>query len=746
MKPALYSLVLSPMRRLTVIAIVSLTILGLAVWLSTQLPYLGLSLEVNETEQTVVVTQAEGPGASVPKGFLLATVSDPGGTTQPVTPDVLIEEPDTLPTRSLMLDVISRSGTIFDVLKGGSVTLGGTLTDGQPAKFDIEPGSVRPVADLPLAFWLQAGAGLLAVLVGAWVWSLNPSSAATIAVMASGFGLQLSATMAAIYSTRELALPEAQFYLLHRLNWTGTMTFGAGLVCLFTVFPRRLSHWRALIGATIIILGIWAHGLHPRAEDGAATYLSILAVFIVIFVLIALQFALSRNALVDRQALKMMGLGVLIATGSFILTRAIPMIFDLTAPVSQGASFVLIFIVYAAVAISVQRYRVFDLPMWSVNLLFYFVGACGLVALDAALVLGLSFGSTPALGLSLLAIGILYLPMRDWVRERTYLRSRKPSGSLLGAADYVVRSLDDEERLARWRDVLSDLYAPLSVEVKEDAGEAETPTILRNGEATRVPPPVPGLPVIELTLADSGRRLFNSADQRQLTEFEKIVQELLRGQEAYAIGVQQERARIARDLHDNLSIGLLGALHSPEIERKNALLQDALSDMRRVINNTASGAVGLDALLGEVRGNAVDLFDALGIALDWPLAESQTIEVSAEHAHMIRSFLREALTNVQRHSGADQVAVHVTTSDTELMASVTDNGTGLGPLFEADARGALSPSQNGLRNLVGRAAKLGGEVKFHGPPNGGTQISVRLPRNLRRAASESWGHEERPNC
>ncbi len=722
------------MRRLSVVATVSLMILGLAVWVSVQLPYLGLSLKADDVAGTVIVTDARGPAAAVPSGFQLTAISNERGETRPITSDILIEEPDTLPTRSLMLDIMARSGAIFDLFAQAPVTVRGVLPNGEEGTFEIAPVPARPVVGLPMAFWLQVGAGLLAALVGAWVWSLNPTAAATIAVAASGFGLQLSATMAAIYSTRELALPEAQFYLLHRLNWTGTMSFGAGLLCLFIVFPRKIPGWRATIAATLVVLGVSAFILHPRAEDGALTYLIILFVFAAIVALITAQFVRSRKNLADRQSLKMMGLGALIGSGSFVLTRAIPMILDLPAPVSQGQSFVLIFIVYAAIAISVQRYRVFDLPMWSVNLLFYFVGACGLVALDAALVLGFSLGNAPALGISLLVVGLFYLPMRDWVREKTYMRTRKPSGTLLGAADYVVRSLDDEERLGRWCEVLSDLYAPLSVAPKDSVLGTNSPRILRHGEAILVPAPVPGLPDVELTMADGGRRLFSTADQRQLAAFIQMVQELLRGQEAYAIGVEQERARIAQDLHDNLSIGLLGALHSPEIEKKNALLQDALSDMRRIIHNTASGAVSLDAVLGEVRGNAADLFDALGITLEWPLEDSQAVEVTAEHANMIRSFLREALTNVQRHSGADQVGVTVTTDGAEIRARVVDNGKGLGALSAADARRGLDPAHKGMRNLAARAAKLGGDVRFDSPERGGTQVTLRLPSKLRRAA------------
>ena len=186
------------MRRLSVVVVVSLAVLSFAVWLSVQVPYLGLSVDPADRNDAVLVTGARGPATAVPIGFELAEIANQSSDRLPITADILIEEPDTLPTRAQMLDVMSRSGAIFDLLGDGPVTLVGTLPDGQMGAFEIQVASARPVADLPMAFWIQVGAGILAALVGAWVWSLNPTAAATIAVLVSGLGLQLSATIAAV--------------------------------------------------------------------------------------------------------------------------------------------------------------------------------------------------------------------------------------------------------------------------------------------------------------------------------------------------------------------------------------------------------------------------------------------------------------------------------------------------------------------------------------------------------------------
>src|SRR5690606_13074635 len=70
------------------------------------------------------------------------------------------------------------------------------------------PASRRPLADLPLSFWVQIVSGCASLVIGAWVFALRrqPVGAATAMFALTGLGLFVSALAAAVYSTRELAL------------------------------------------------------------------------------------------------------------------------------------------------------------------------------------------------------------------------------------------------------------------------------------------------------------------------------------------------------------------------------------------------------------------------------------------------------------------------------------------------------------------------------------------------------------
>ncbi len=81
--------------------------------------------------------------------------------------------------------------------------------------------------------------------------------------------------------------------------------------------------------------------------------------------------------------------------------------------------------------------------------------------------------------------------------------------------------------------------------------------------------------------------------------------------------------------------------------------------------------------------------------------------------------LREALTNVRRHSRARSVEVRLQTEGETLVAEVTDDGRGFDP--EA-AQGGV-----GLVGMSERVEGLGGKIEVRSPPGGGTKVMVRVP-------------------
>ena len=78
----------------------------------------------------------------------------------------------------------------------------------------------------------------------------------------------------------------------------------------------------------------------------------------------------------------------------------------------------------------------------------------------------------------------------------------------------------------------------------------------------------------------------------------------------------------------------------------------------------------------------------------------------------------EAVTNVQRHSGADRCVVRLAREDGELRIDVSDTGSGLAP----DRRPGV-----GLSSMRERAEELGGSLEITASPTGGTVVDALLP-------------------
>jgi signal transduction histidine kinase len=91
--------------------------------------------------------------------------------------------------------------------------------------------------------------------------------------------------------------------------------------------------------------------------------------------------------------------------------------------------------------------------------------------------------------------------------------------------------------------------------------------------------------------------------------------------------------------------------------------------------------------------------------------------VSSSLADQVLAVLREALSNIARHAIADQAEVDIAASPTELVLTVTDNGTGLSP----------DRSESGLRNARRRASAQGGTLELEPGDPSGTIFRWRVP-------------------
>ena len=243
---------------------------------------------------------------------------------------------------------------------------------------------------------------------------------------------------------------------------------------------------------------------------------------------------------------------------------------------------------------------------------------------------------------------------------------------------------------------------------------------------------------------DRGRITGHLGIQRDITDRHLAAQEVSRSREelrtlaAHLETVrEEERTRIARELHDELGQALTGLKldlawlehrlprhSSAEVGERAHELLDRLDgimvSVRRIITELRPSVLDELGLPDAIEWQAQDFAARTGLALDFAVDVNGGV-VPERVASAVFRMLQEALTNVARHARARRVAVSLRVETRSLALDVADDGRGITP---TELRGGRSLGLLGLRE---RAIACGGTVEIRGEPGAGTTVSLRLP-------------------
>lgn len=200
----------------------------------------------------------------------------------------------------------------------------------------------------------------------------------------------------------------------------------------------------------------------------------------------------------------------------------------------------------------------------------------------------------------------------------------------------------------------------------------------------------------------------------------------------------QERARLAREIHDGLAqtIGFLklqaaqlrNHLTRSDLEKARdsaetvyATLTEAYQDARQAIDGLriSPDDCGLHGWLGQI---AEEFSELSGLAVDVGDIDAD-LNISPEVQAQLIRIVQEALSNVRKHAEAHEVRIACSGSDDDgsLILEVRDDGIGFAP------EDVSSASQYGLRGMRERAELIGADFQVISRPYQGTAIRVRLP-------------------
>ena len=185
---------------------------------------------------------------------------------------------------------------------------------------------------------------------------------------------------------------------------------------------------------------------------------------------------------------------------------------------------------------------------------------------------------------------------------------------------------------------------------------------------------------------------------------------------------ERERKRIAADLHDDLGAKLLTIVHTSESDRISTLAREALEEMRLSVRGLTGRPVRLADALGDWRAEVVSRLAQAGIEAEWSAPEDLPQTLSARAYVQTTRILREATSNIIKHSGASFCAVRCQVADGDFQLVVQDNGEGI--TSEPDGR---LDRGHGMATMKQRAKQMQGQCLVESGPGFGTVIRLTLP-------------------
>ena len=217
---------------------------------------------------------------------------------------------------------------------------------------------------------------------------------------------------------------------------------------------------------------------------------------------------------------------------------------------------------------------------------------------------------------------------------------------------------------------------------------------------------------------------------------------------------EEERERIARDIHDELGGNLVaikfevallaGKLDTDPLQLRRRvrsiekLVDDAIATAGRVARELRPGILKDFGLAAAVECQAEDFTQRTGIACNVLCADDDATAEEPASTALFRIF-QEALTNISKHAHASKVDVRLVQEDGDILLEIFDDGRGLAP------EALTKPRSYGLRGIRERLNALHGSLEIGGAPQGGTRLTVRVPASSVEALAAAAGQTSTPD-
>lgn len=207
---------------------------------------------------------------------------------------------------------------------------------------------------------------------------------------------------------------------------------------------------------------------------------------------------------------------------------------------------------------------------------------------------------------------------------------------------------------------------------------------------------------------------------------------------------EQERARIAREIHDDIG-GILTAIkcellpwadgvsNKPVSYRKKAesiesLVDQVIDSTRRISMDLRPGILDC-GIVAAVKWQAKEFCGRARLRYRVS-CDSDEIPLDSELSVAIFRIFQETLTNISKHANASRLQIRLSEKDGWIFLEVTDNGCGISD------QDITKPQSFGIRGMRERCQQLRGNLFITGKPGKGTKVSISIPENAMEMSSK----------
>jgi signal transduction histidine kinase len=401
-----------------------------------------------------------------------------------------------------------------------------------------------------------------------------------------------------------------------------------------------------------------------------------------------------------------------------------------------------------AVCVAIVRQHLYDIDLVISRTVAYgtLTAVLGAAYAGTVLAVGAFVASPLAAAAGALVVAVAFWPLRTRVQDavdRRFRRARYESRRVM--TEFVDRlrrgeagadDADDVEKVVRTAVHDDELVLGFRTEGATYDVQGRPLTLMPEQPGRRITAVDTGHQVVTLVrhreadeglvadVLDAGRLAFEIAALQ--VELHRRLEELDRSRARIVAVADEERRRLARDLHDGaqqrlVSIGLdlrhaqhaLNGSAPPEVDRT---LDSAVAELGNAIDDLRELASGLrPASLDQGLGSALR---ELAARSPIPVFVRDASERFTNELETTAYFIAcEGLTNAVKHASAHRVVLGFTRERGQLVLTVTDDGSG-----GADARRG-----SGLLGLIDRARAHGGSLTVDSTPGAGTRLTARLP-------------------